>query len=86
MRFMDSMEPQSDVQAFGFEERGNRSMDCWPGTAVLETCSSTSSADARSGLVILEDVDRRRVGHVVAVVFRRFPRILFICEVKRWEG
>lgn len=42
-----------DIQAFGFEDLGNRSVVCCPGTAVLATCSSKSSADARLVLAIL---------------------------------
>jgi hypothetical protein len=40
------------LQAFGLAERGNRSVDCFPGNAVLSTCSSKSSAVARLGLGI----------------------------------
>lgn len=41
-----------DLQAFGLAERGKRSVDGFPGTAVLETCSSKSSAVALFGLGI----------------------------------
>lgn len=64
MSFMASMGHSIRLQALGWDERGNRSVDCWPGTAVLLTCSSKSSADARFGSVILEVVDRNRLEHV----------------------
>jgi hypothetical protein len=40
------------LQAFGLAERGKPSVDGFPGTAVLETCSSMSSAVALFGLGI----------------------------------
>jgi hypothetical protein len=47
------------LQALGLAERGKRSVDCLPGSDVLCTCSSKSSADARLGFDILEAFDRR---------------------------
>jgi hypothetical protein len=47
------------LQALGLAERGNRSVDCLPGSEVLCTCSSKSSAEARSGFDILDAFDRR---------------------------
>lgn len=35
-----------DLQAFGRSAGGNCFVDSWPGTAVLSTCSSKSSAEA----------------------------------------
>ena len=35
------------VQALGLSEGGKCFVDCWPGNAVLSTCSSKSSAEAR---------------------------------------
>jgi hypothetical protein len=47
------------LQALGLAERGNRSVDCLPGSDVLCTCSSKSSAEARLGFDILAAFGRR---------------------------
>jgi hypothetical protein len=47
------------LQALGLAERGNRSVDCLPGSDVLCTCSSKSSAEAKFGFDILEAFDRQ---------------------------
>lgn len=81
MRFMASTSHSIRLQALGWDERGNRSVDCWPGTAVLVTCSSRSSADANVGSVILEVVDRSRLEHVDSSLFTRFrEQLLMYCE------
>jgi hypothetical protein len=49
---MEVLRVRLTLQAFGLAEEGKRSVDCFPGTAVLETCSSRSSAVARLGLGI----------------------------------
>jgi hypothetical protein len=51
------------LQAFGLAELGKRFVDCLPGTDVLWTCSSKSSAEARFCFDIL-------------VAFDRLPRVL----------
>lgn len=47
------LENEMNSQAFGLEDRGNRSVDCLPGTDVLSTCSSKSSAEATFWLAIM---------------------------------
>jgi len=46
------------LQAFGLAELGKRFVDCLPGTAVLWTCSSKSSAEARFCFDIFAAFDR----------------------------
>lgn len=47
------------LQAFGLAELGKCFVDFLPGTDVLSTCSSKSSAEARFCFDILADLDRR---------------------------